>query len=519
MNPTTRTQRMIRLVDCGTRLACLAAALLLPSRGAAQDVRGVLRAEISGAPMEGVVVTAMRAADRAIVGRALSSATGSFRLGLGQDSVIVLALRIGQRPVELWRGRVLVGESRDIGRTLPDVPVSITTLRVQERARCGAASDDESSVTRTLFADALTALSASIGSAQGEALVVRTVLTEEFRDLRGNVQRVSAPVVRTGSSTQPFRSVPVSSLLREGFVVEERDGSVTYRAPDAQVLTSDAFLARYCLSLDLSRESDGLVGIAFAPQRTARSRVDVRGTLWLELPSRALQRLEFGYDGQAAPEAAANPGGTVEYTQLADGRWIIDRWSLRMPLLATEVSGAMRVPRTRATGVQEIGGMVLEARLRDALLYSVGGPAAERTIGTRLDNAFDRAAAASAVAEWTSTPSCTGTDAANAHVAGVVRRPDGSPVVGARVEAEWRTRFRNLGSITSWSWELANAASTTGPDGTFQLCDLPRDARVSVQALTEATRTRVTQLRLPSTGTMGSVELIMPAVGGARRSP
>jgi hypothetical protein len=516
MNPTRRTSRVLALVPHATRLACLAAPLLLPSGGAAQDVRGVLRAEISGAPMEGVVVTAMRAADRAIVGRALSSSAGSFRLTVGTDSVVVLALRIGQRPVELWRGRVSMGESRDIGRTLADVPVSITTLRVQERARCGTASDDESSVTRTLFADALTALSASIGSAQGEALVVRTVLTEEFRDLRGNVQRVSAPVVRTGSSTQPFRSVPVPSLLREGFVVQERDGSVTYRAPDAQVLTSDAFLARYCLSLDVSRESDGLVGIGFAPQRTVRSRADVRGTLWLELSTRALQRLEFGYEGLSSPESAADPGGTVEYTQLADGRWIIDRWSLRMPLLATEVSGAMRIPRTRATGVQEIGGMVLEARLRDALLYSVGGPVAEQAIGARLDNAFDRAAAASVLAEWTRTPACTGTDAATAHVAGVVRRTDGTPVVGARVEAEWRTRFRNLGNSTSWAWELANTTSTTGPDGTFQLCGVPRETRVSVQAHTDVTRSRMMLLRLPATGALGEVELTMPA---ARRVP
>lgn len=519
MNPTTRTPSIPLPVESATWFACLAAALLLPSRGVAQDVRGVLRAELSGAPMEGVVIAAMRAADRRIVSRSLSGSAGSFRLVVGTDSVVVMALRIGQQPVELWRGRVSMGESRDIGRTLPDLPVSITALRVQERARCGVPSGNDPSVTRALFADALTALSASIGSIEGEALVVRTVLTEEFRDLRGNVQRVAAPVVRTGSSAQPFRSVPVPALLREGFVVEERDGSVTYRAPDAQVLTAEAFLARYRLSLDLSRETDGLVGIGFTPQRTSRTRVDVRGTLWLELSSRALQRLDFGYVGLASPEAAANPGGTVEYTQLADGRWIIDRWSLRMPLLATEVSGAMSVPRTRATGVQEIGGMVLEARLRDALLYSVGGQVAERTIGTQLDNASDRAAAASAVAAWTRTPACTVIDAATAHVAGVVRRTDGTPVVGAHVEAEWRTRFRNLGSITSWSWEQANATATTGPDGTFELCDLPREVRVSVQALTEAARTRVTQLRLPSTGTMGSVELIMPAVGGARQSP
>lgn len=175
--------------------------------------------------------------------------------------------------------------------------------------------------------------------------------------------------------------------------------------------------------------------------------------------------------------------------------------------------------------------MVLEARLRDALLYSVGGPIAEQAIGAQRDNAFGRAAAASvdaasavaasadaasAVAEWTRTPACIGTDAATAHVAGVVRRTDGTPVVGARVEAEWRTRFRSLGNSTSWVWELANVTATTGPDGTFQLCDVPRETRVSVQVHIDATRSPMMQLRLPATGALGVIELTMPA---ARRVP
>ena len=344
-------------IDWSSRRRLLAGLLfaVLPASLGAQDVSGVLRDERTGTAAEGVVVTAMRLADRAVVARTLTATAGSFRLGVGLDSVVVLALRIGQQPVELWRGRLAPGERRDVSLVLPERPVEIATLRVRERDRCGAPTAGESSVTRTLFADALTALAALLGSADGEAPIMRTALTEQYLDLRGNVQRTVPAVERTGPSAQPFRSVPVSELLRDGFVLTERDGSSTYRAPDAHVLSSPAFLERTCLSLDLTRETEGLVGVRFTPQRAQRERVDVRGVLWLDIATRALRRLEFGYVGLPQVAAVTNPGGVVEYAQLADGRWIVDRWSLRMPTLVTEYVaapyGGLRTPRTRAAGV------------------------------------------------------------------------------------------------------------------------------------------------------------------------
>jgi hypothetical protein len=481
----------------------------------AQDVTGVLRAEPSGVPMEGVVVTAMRATDRALVGRTLSGSAGSFRLRVGTDSVVVMALRIGQQPIELWRGRLAAGERRDIGQSLPYVPVTITSLQVREGARCGMPLLNETSVTRTLFADALTALTASLGSADGEALRVRTMRTEEFRDLRGVVQRAVPPVVQAGTSTQPFRSVPVATLMREGFAVTERDGGVTYRAPDAHVLTSDLFLQRYCLSLDLSREADGLVGIQFEPQRTASGQVDVEGALWLDLSTRALRQLEFRYRGLARAATDAAPGGLVEYVQLADGRWIIDRWSLRMPVVATELVGSMRVPLTRATGVQVVGGLVLEARLRSMLLYSAGGEAAEQAIRFAANANTTSAVADNPRSRELHAPTCPNTDATVAHVSGVVRYPDGTAVADAQVEAEWRTRFRPVAG-QSWTWETARVSASTGADGRFTLCDVPRDARVSLLARTETVRTRAVVFRVPLAADNGEVELTLPV---ARRAP
>lgn len=505
---------------------CLAA---LPVGMHAQEVYGVLRAELSGLPAEGVVIAASRASDRFVVGRTLSGSAGTFRLGVGSDSVIVMALRIGQQPVELWRGRLALGERVDVGQSLPDVPVNIATLRVRERARCGTAVAGESSVTRALFADALTALLASLSSTDGEALVVRTATTEEFRDLRDNVQRTSAAVMRTGTTTQPFRSVPVSSLMRDGFVVTEPDGSTVYRAPDAQVLTSDAFLERYCLSLDRSRESDGLVGIRFAPQRTPREHVGVRGALWLDRSTRALRRLEFGYVGLPPSAAAASPGGTVEYAQLAGGRWIIDRWSLRMPALSSDIvttpGGNFRAQRQRASGVQVVRGVVLEAQLRGAVLYTVGGKDAERDFTGAPDATLADAAPAGAASgrARTSTllgdpvaalatppeaPTCEDRSPALATVTGVVRRANGTTVAGAVVEAEWPARFQPADD-RSPSWELGRATATTGDDGRFQLCSIPREVRVVLRAHTSEARSRTAQLRLPNLGAGGEVELVL----------
>lgn len=487
---------------------CVAA---LPVCMHAQEVYGVLRAELTGLPAEGVVVAASRASDRFVVGRTLSGSAGTFRLRVGSDSVIVRALRIGQEPVELWRGRLAVGDRLDVGQSLPDVPVNIETLNVRERARCGAASAGESSVTRALFADALTALVASLSSTDGEALLVRTATTEEFRDLRDNVQRTSAAVMRSGATSQPFRSVPVASLMREGFVVTERDGSTVYRAPDAQVLTSDAFLERYCLSLDRSRESDGLVGIRFAPQGAQRDQVGVRGALWLDRSTRALRRLEFGYVGLPPAAAAAAPGGTVEYAQLAGGRWIIDRWSLRMPTMRTDVvatpNSNFRAARQLAAGVQVVLGSVLEARLRDALLYTVGGEGAERelTRATERASTDDTSSSATAPAVPADPDTC---EDGSPTITGFVRRVNGTTVAGAVVEAEWPSRFLSSGTRSA-AWEFGRTSSTTDDSGRFRLCGVPRDVRVTLIAQAERARSRATQLRLPAAGSGGTVELVL----------
>jgi hypothetical protein len=88
----------------------------------AQEVHGVLRGHTPPEPVAGVVVTAIRLRDGEVIGRAVTGPAGSFRLVVGGDSVLVRALRIGQRPVTLFLGRLERGARHDLGQPLADEP-------------------------------------------------------------------------------------------------------------------------------------------------------------------------------------------------------------------------------------------------------------------------------------------------------------------------------------------------------------------------------------------------------------
>lgn len=452
----------------------------------APEVFGVLRGSTPPTPLGGVVVTATRTRDGVVVGRTVSAPSGSFRLAVGTDSVVVRALRIGQRPVTLFLGRLAAGERRDVGQVLANDPVVIATVRVREPARCGAPRDD-GSVVSALFADALTALVASVSTMEGGAPVMRTLDLDEERDRRDRLQAVSRFVVREGAMAQPYRSVPVPTLLREGFVVTDALGDQVYRAPDAVVLTDDRFLAGTCLSLDRSREQDGVVGIAFAPARRTRDRIDALGVLWLDATTRTLQRLEFGYVGLPSASASMNPGGTVEYMQLPDGRWIIDRWELRMPTLVLEQvaapAGRVLVPQMRAVGSKVARGVVSEVRLAETLLYSIGGVTGESALLQELHGELhDAARAVDSLASAVALRRCEVAPGASTHPVTVrVVDQSGSPRAGVRVDAEWRNRLVRSGS-DSWAWEREGQAGDTDARGEVVLCAVSRTHAVEVRA-------------------------------------
>jgi hypothetical protein len=346
----------------------------------AQEVYGTLRRDVEGMPAAaGVLVVAEHVGDGRVVARTVTGMAGTYRLRVTGERVVVRSLRIGQLPLVLDTVQLAVGALHELSRTLPEAPVALQAARVVANARCGVPANEARDVA-SWFSDARTALIASqVDPPEGTVGARVRVVT---RDGAQVTQRDEG----TSTSLRPFRSPPLDSLERTGFVVTERDRTVRYRAPDADLLVDERFLARYCLHrVDAPDTLPGWIGLGFRPAERRRNLVEVRGTLWLDSASHALRRLEFGYVGADPLAERMGAGGALDYGRLDNGVWFVQRWVLRMPRVGEATvlrrrdmaAGSLR----EVTGVVVTEGEVLDVRVAGGLLFTVGDPDSGDVIG------------------------------------------------------------------------------------------------------------------------------------------
>ncbi len=467
----------------------------------AQELFGTLR-RADGAPAAGVIVTATRLADGTIIGRAITGERGTYQLTAVTDRLVIRALRIGQQPHVLDTVQLAASTRRELSATLPDMPVVIATIRTHVDSRCRARPDGAETVAQ-LFDEARKALLASrLVSSEGVPTARFEVFTEarDRRDrLIGNAQRR----MLRGTSARPFQSVPVETLVREGYVIQERDGSSTWRAPDADVLISDRFLADHCLRLvEGTGERAAWIGVGFEPTRTQRNIVQIRGTLWLERATMELQQLEFGYTGVEPMVTPANPGGLVEYTRLETGIWFVHRWTLRMPRIASQYgmspAGVRGTSRT-LTGVQVTGGEVIDITNSAGTLYTRGDdPSDVSTDVADVSAPFDLFSCAEASTDTLSL------------VSGAVRNTAGAGLQAAQVRAEWREQFRHV-TGTVWTWQVRELTTHSADDGSYGLCGIPRARGVLLRATHQERRSRAVTVRVPKERAATTVDLVVSA--------
>jgi hypothetical protein len=472
-------------IDAFAANAPLARALLLLAAGApaalAQEVFGTLHSEALGTPLPGVLVTVTLAQGDSTIARVTTDAHGRYRVRTGTRPVIVRALRIGQQPVELGRVTVAAGERRELSRALPHLPVQLAAANTRVESRCVQDPVDGSRVAQ-LFAEARTALWQSrlrADSTPAQSVVQQVVQRFDTRE------RPTAPpllLLDTMSTLLPFRSPPVDTLLARGFRTLHADNGMTWSAPDAELLTSDRFLTAYCLRLAADDADDPtLVGVAFEPARTRRDAIQVRGTVWLDRESLELRRITYGYRGVEPALARATPGGVIEYTALPGGIRFVSDWSIRMPIVAN-VTRIVRdgpiLDFVTVSGVQVTRGRVLALVADEALLYaSAAVPDAEPSSGAVLVSQL--LALRDDVACTPSTAESLGV------VTGVLRDRDGQPRPGTLVRARW-TETRRSGEVglqgtTYYDFEREEFTHTDA-DGRFQLCDLPTQWRLQIEA-------------------------------------
>ncbi|HYH81267.1 MAG TPA: carboxypeptidase regulatory-like domain-containing protein [Longimicrobium sp.] len=322
-----------RLLLALAALACGAPAL------AAQTVQGRF-VDPSGEPVPGgrAVLRDRQGRD---VATAMTGRDGAFvlqapRAGRYSLSVERIGYGLTQSPVfELANGQTLEQQV-----AANPQQVALQGVVVRGRSRC-TPRPGTGAETATVWEEARKALrSARENESAANQYGVRRFWRQLDADGKTIVRDSVAPAeITTGS---PFISAPAERLAETGFI-ESAGSDLLFHAPDAAVLLSSDFQNGHCFALQ--EGENGLIGLSFEPVRRGE-KSDVQGTLWLDRASAELRRVEYRYTrvpGLREPSDAAS--GRMDFRRLDDGRWIVSRWAIRMPVIVAQpVAGVNLIP-------------------------------------------------------------------------------------------------------------------------------------------------------------------------------
>lgn len=362
---------------CARFLVAMTLAIVATSVGGAQIVRGRVVESLTGNPMSGVVVTLITV-DGRFAAEGLTTESGNFALRApAPGTYSVDAKRIGARRTSSPAVSLKQGETTDLRLTISAVGVSLPDVRVTSPNTCGVPDSQEHSLA-DLWEDtraALTATRLTLEQHHFTGTIMRYTRKLDPNSLRVRSEERSE---QSGVFTSLFSSASADELDRLGYVIGEADGSTLYRAPDANVLLSDNFLAGHCFRVEKGKGINSKrVGITFQPVQ-GRDMPDVAGTLWLDSATHHLHSLDFRYTLLPPEKQHDKVGGRLEFSSLSTGAWVIRRWWLRMPLLVAnvrpDIGGLPRVTTLRISAFQEEGGEIIPAVTGDSVTKAGNPP-------------------------------------------------------------------------------------------------------------------------------------------------
>ncbi len=339
-------------------------AIILASGGAArgagaQIVRVELRDSSTAAPVVGVLVSALdsvgqRRAD------GLSGDAGVVTLRLAASGTYTISIRrIGLRPRQVSGVVVDVGSARTLSIDLNSVQQQLPPVRVVAAGTCGRAPEGNDRTGALWEQISLALRAATITLREGVTLPPLRMI-ERMNDLSATLEERSSVITRDlQGAGRLVQADDPDSLAALGYVRRDDDGSMSYFAPDEQVLLSDAFLATHCFSTP-KRDADALLAeLQFKPVRGRRV-ADVEGTAYVDVNSGELRRISYRYVASRSlmPVNAEYAGGDVFLRRLPNGAWIVNKWSIRMPLVGRSLAGSQLV----VNGYREVAGVVQEVR-------------------------------------------------------------------------------------------------------------------------------------------------------------
>lgn len=427
-------------------------------------------------PIAGLIVQASDTRD-STVARSLTNARGQFQLRVSAPGRYSLkVLRIGYRPTVGPAVVVGTGPVDPVRIVFAGEAVVLASVGVRDRRTCRVGADTGLTVAR-VWEEARKAMLSTQLDADDSALVAERVEYDRLLDSTAHLVRVQHIHSSLSPTRHAFSSRSARELDSTGYVVSDSTGT-TYFAPDAEVLLSESFAAGHCFHL-VAAPSDAppsLIGVGFEPTDERRGKREIEGTLWVDQTSAELRSLEFRYTNLPDLITAAGAGGRVELLRLSDGRWLIRRWSVRMPQLGPRgrtIDNSLRrvvitAPNQVVRGIQITGGEVTRVMRRDTLAYESTGPG----VTVQLTSADTLLRMADALLE------IDGTDyAALSDSAGLIRL---SPVLAGRYRARVSTPLMDSLNVVPVFLEL-EVHDDAGPAARVETVALPR-AREFVSA-------------------------------------
>jgi hypothetical protein len=477
----------------------LAFALLLavaPSVLAAQELRGIVTQPDSTTPAAGVIIE-VRSSDDVRVAQTVSDATGQFFVRIPTAGTFTLrGLRIGHRPTPFGTITLADGERREMRFVLRGGLLTLAEVRVVGARVCGRRAMGASAV-----ADMLEEARKAMQVAQYGAATTTTaqwVIENQMATLAGRVGGpITADIIR-GTTSQPFVSIPADSLAKVGFGVADEVGW-TFHAPDADVLTSDAFVDNHCFrTVPPARGMDrGWIGLAFEPPRVrGDTKIGISGTLWLHRASAELRRLDYTYTNLPRWMSTRRAGGQVAFHRVSDDLWIVQDWSIRMPSTRPDD------PRTRYVSTRAPDGRTVLVPRATALKVLTGRVQVVRRDGTILFGSDSAGTApqvitAETVATFCSRPLPPGTGV----LWGVVRDSSNAVADGGTVEIEWDADHRWAGPDLR-EWQTLGRTATTSNIGLWVACEVPIGVPLAAQAISSGIPGPIVSLVIPH-GSLG----------------
>lgn len=308
-------------------LSSAAGALLaIAPRADTQTVHGTVVVNGEPAGVVGAVVL-MLDGGGGVLARTLTDDGGRFSLRVAQPGGYRLrAMRIGLRPITT---RVLtLARDTTVVLAMPGVTAPLPAVTTREQTQCNFRPDSTLALG-SLWEDAKTALLAAAITREQSDYRFDFVDHERTYDIAtGELRAVQTSETRSYGN-RAWVSLPPERLRRDGYVIEERD-STLFAAPDIETLLSAYFVDTHCFRLASNPGPDSLVGVEFSPARKV-DHAEVRGTLWVDRRSHELRSVDFHYVNLIAADSLA--GGSVAFTRLSTGAWVMTDWSIRAPLL------------------------------------------------------------------------------------------------------------------------------------------------------------------------------------------